>query len=148
MTATAKDQLRAFQDACRQKNLRVTPQRMKIYTTLAQAADHPSAEVLHQRLIKGMPTLSLDTVYRTLTTLVENGLVKRVETAESQARFEIAQTQHHHLICKRCKTIQDFQSDQIAVGNLAEQLRDWGRVETKNFVIYGTCNHCLQQEDA
>lgn len=136
-----------FQDACRQKNLRVTPQRMGIYVKLAQAVDHPSAEVLHQRLLKTMPTLSLDTVYRTLTTLVENGLVRRVETIESQARFEVTHSQHHHLICKHCKNIQDFKSDLIPKDDLAEQLRSWGRIESKNFVVYGTCKDCLRHED-
>lgn len=143
MKTTLKQQLERFQEACRQRDLRLTPQRLEIFKGLALATDHPSAEQLHQRLLKKMPTLSLDTVYRTLATFAQNGLVNRVETAESQARFEVASDRHHHLICRQCRTIIDFQWDEIDQLMLPDELHDWGQIEKKNVVIYGTCKECV-----
>lgn len=143
MKTSLKEQMDMFQDACRQQNLRMTPQRLEIYRELAQASDHPSTEQLHQRLHDRMPTLSLDTIYRTLSTFVQYGLVNRVETVESQARFEVAHARHHHLICESCKKIIDFDWAPIEQLDLPEEVRQWGKVYSKNVVIYGICKECL-----
>ena len=143
MEHTFKQQLTAFEDACRKAGLRLTPQRLEIFRELTKASDHPSAETLHQRLVKGMPTLSLDTVYRTLGTFAHHGLINKVETVESQARFEVAQLLHHHLICHKCKEIIDFHWQFIDEATLPEEVKSWGRIERKNVVLYGTCRKCL-----
>lgn len=143
MNKAIKQMLGDFQDACRAKSLRVTPQRIEIYRELATAVDHPTAEKLHQRLIDRMPTLSLDTVYRTLTTFLELDLINKVETVESQAHFEVAHTLHHHLICEKCKKIIDFEWDQIDEAALPDEVSSLGRFEKKNVVVYGRCQSCL-----
>jgi len=143
MQSTLKNELDAFVEACREKDLRVTPQRLEIFKELVQATDHPTAEILHQRLIQGMPTLSLDTVYRTLGTFANLGLVNKVETSESQAHFEVSHVQHHHLICRKCKEIIDFKWNYIDNAALPEEVNSWGKIERKNIVVYGTCHKCL-----
>ena len=144
MNPTMKNQLDVFAEACREKGLRLTPQRLEIFKELVQATDHPTAETLHQRLIHGMPTLSLDTVYRTLGTFANLGLVNKVETSESQAHFEVSHVQHHHLICRKCKEIIDFQWQYIDNASLPEEVHSWGRIDRKNIVVYGTCHKCLK----
>ena len=139
-----KEQLNDFEDACRKAGLRLTPQRLQIFRELAQAVDHPTAETLHKRLLKGMTTLSLDTVYRTLGTFARCGLIHKVETVESQARFGVARILHHHLICRQCQEIIDFHWRSIDEAPLPEELHAWGRVERRNVVAYGVCQKCLK----
>ncbi|KIH76196.1 Fur family transcriptional regulator, peroxide stress response regulator [Geoalkalibacter ferrihydriticus] len=143
MTPILKEQIKKFKQQCREHELRLTPQRLEIFTALAMSEDHPSAEQLYQRLCKKMPTLSLDTIYRTLATFVQHGLVNRVDTVESQARFEVVQAQHHHLICEKCKKISDFQWPSIECIELPEGLSRWGKIGRKNVVIYGICKDCM-----
>lgn len=138
--------LKAFDKACREAGLRLTHQRLEIFRELSLATDHPSAEMLHQRLRRKIPTLSLDTVYRTMATLAGHGLINRVETAESQARFEAATKRHHHLICSRCKEIMDFHWQEIEEAPLPGSLREWGRIDTRNVVVYGICSKCLHSQ--
>lgn len=144
MPLTPKNQLALFQSACRDKSLRVTPQRIEIFKELALSSDHPTAEKLHQRLIERMPMLSLDTVYRTLGTFSNLGLIKKVETVESQARFEVSYVQHHHLICERCGKIIDFQWQYVDDAALPPEVQHLGCFERKNVVVYGTCQDCLK----
>lgn len=144
MNLQIEPQLKMFEAECRKANLRLTPQRIEIYRELAIARDHPSAELLHLRLLKKMPTLSLDTVYRFLNTFSEHGLINKIETAQSQARFEVAATPHHHLICKKCHQILDFQWQFIDQAALPDEVRQWGCIERKNLVAYGVCGRCLQ----
>jgi Fur family transcriptional regulator, peroxide stress response regulator len=138
-----QENLKSFESACRKAGLRLTHQRLEVYRELSQSADHPSAEILHQRLRRTIPTLSLDTVYRTLATLAGHGLINKVDTIESQARFETTTDRHHHLICSRCKEIIDFQWHSIDATPLPEEIQGWGRIENKNVVVYGVCNKCL-----
>ncbi|MGD0844088.1 MAG: transcriptional repressor [Geobacteraceae bacterium] len=139
-----QEKLTAFESACREAGLRLTHQRLEIYRELAMADDHPSAEVLHQRLRRKIPTISLDTVYRTLATFESHGLISKVNTVESQARFEATGMRHHHLICRKCKEIMDFQWQLIDDATLPEEISRWGRIDNKNVVVYGVCSKCLK----
>lgn len=134
-----------FVEACKQAGLKVTHQRTEIYRQLLQTADHPSAETLHKRLLPRLPSISLDTVYRTLTTLEQHGLVSRIQTAESQARFEAVYAPHHHLICSNCKKVLDFVWPAIDHLSLPADISQWGQVESKTIVIYGVCNSCAKR---
>jgi Fur family transcriptional regulator, peroxide stress response regulator len=134
----------SFENACRQAGLRVTPQRLEIFRELSIAADHPSAETIHKRLLKKFPTISLDTVYRTLATFAQQGLIDKVETVESQARFEVRISRHQHLVCSRCKRITDFIWSSFEEAELPEELAAWGRIEKKNAVVYGVCRRCQE----
>lgn len=141
-----RKKLAVFEDACRNAGLKLTHQRIEIYRELAMASDHPAAETLHQRLKKRIPTISLDTIYRTLATLERYGLIRKVQTPDSQARFEAEMMQHHHLICDKCKQIIDFQWREFDDSPLPDDVADWGRIQYKNIVLHGTCRQCLEQE--
>lgn len=143
----AKESLQArmamLEQACQQAGLKLTHQRLEIFSELAASTDHPSAEALHRRLRQRMPTLSLDTIYRTLASLEENGLITRVKTGESQARFEAEQRQHHHLVCERCHEIIDFQWQTFDDSVLPDEILQWGKIKNKNAILHGVCKKCL-----
>lgn len=142
MKQYSKERLAAFEAACRRRGLRLTPQRLEIFRTLAAATDHPTAEQLHERLQRKMPTLSLDTVYRTLATLTQHGLVNKVDTVESQAHFEVQEGPHHHLICHHCQEISDFAWPLIDDFELPEDVKSWGEVNRKSVTVQGICRKC------
>jgi len=136
------DNLIQFKSACRRAGLRLTPQRIEVFSELAKAADHPSPETLYRRLLPRMPTLSLDTVYRTLATLAQHTLVQKVETVQSQVRFEAVQTPHHHLICRKCHEIRDFPWASFDGVRLPKDAGFWGVVEKRSAVLTGICSKC------
>ncbi len=137
-----KEYMQIFEDVCRQEKLRITPQRMEIYSELARATDHPTAEMLYQRLSAKMPSLSLDTIYRTLGTLISHDLVHKVESTQNQARFEVQHIHHHHVICRKCNAITDLTWNLVDHTSLQDELHNWGKVERAHMVVYGTCAAC------
>jgi len=139
-----QEQFSRFQAACRRVGLKLTHQRMEVYRELAASTDHPSPETLYQCLIRRIPTLSLDTVYRTLATFARHGLVHKVETGESQARYEAIIERHHHLICRHCLEIIDFRWPSMDEVALPEELGTWGQIENKNVVASGVCAKCMK----
>ena len=137
-----------FEESCSNAGLKVTHQRLEIFRELASANDHPTAEILYKRLQKKMPTLSLDTVYRTLATFEEHDLISRVQTAESHARFEAEMDRHHHVICSKCNKITDFNWDVCETNKLPQQIANWGKIENKQVTLRGICNECSMDEKA
>lgn len=137
-----QEQLHSFEAACREAGLKVTHQRLEVYRELLMAVDHPTAEVLHHRLRGRLPTISLDTVYRTLATLAKYGLINKVETAESLSRFEAGRIPHHHLICRECGEIVDFRWSLIDEAAIPKEISGWGKIDHKSVVIYGVCARC------
>ena len=135
-----------FEDACRRVNLKVTHQSLELFRELANADDHPSAENIYKRLIKKLPTLSLDTVYRTLATLEKHRLITRVQTLEREARYEARMDKHHHAVCNRCGKITDFVWDIFDNVEVPESVIGWGNVFKRNAVLEGICKECKEGE--
>ena len=140
------ERLRNFEEFCRQVGLKKTHQRLEIFKELLNSHDHPTVEVLYHRLQPKLPTISLDTVYRTLTTLEKHDLVVRVETGESQARFEGRMEEHHHAICKKCGGITDFYWNYFDEASLPDEILNWGKIVKKSLTLHGLCEQCLQGE--
>jgi Fur family peroxide stress response transcriptional regulator len=90
------------------KKVPLTHQRLAVYEELSGRKDHPSAEALYESLRKPYPSLSLATVYKTLQTLHEMGMVARVDSPAAQARYDAIVETHHHAVCTGCGTITDL----------------------------------------
>lgn len=131
-----------FAKRCRDAGLRCTQQRWEIFRELSQARDHPTAESLHGRLRERLPSLSLDTVYRTLATLENHGLAGRVNCAAPSARYDHALVPHHHLVCRRCGDVQDFEWDACTLETLPDEVRQWGKPWGASLVVEGVCHGC------
>lgn len=97
----------------KKNGLKVTPQRSAIYQALAETTSHPTAEILFTQVKDTFPTISLNTVYYTLSVLCRTGLAKEVNYWHDRARFDANVHPHHHLICVGCRTIQDLKDSEL-----------------------------------
>lgn len=140
------ERMHAFEKACRHSGLKITHQRLEIFKELLNSHDHPTAEMLYTRLKQKLPTVSLDTIYRTLTTLEQHGLVSRVQTVESLARFEGKMEEHHHAICRKCGRITDFYWQFPDDAGLPGEILRWGKIVRKSLTLHGLCGQCDQEE--
>lgn len=140
------EQLDEFRALCQVKGMKVTPQRLAIYEELRNSGDHPSAEMLYIRLRHKLPTITLDTVYRTLNVFSEIGVASIVEGTGNSKRFEGNLDVHHHVRCMKCDKIMDVYNqnyDQLSVPPEVEQ----GFEILKTTVhIVGICRACSRAE--
>ena len=88
-----------FEQVCRNAGIRLTHQRMEIFREVARTGDHPDAESVYQGVRDRMPTISLDTVYRTLWLLNDLGLITTLGPPRGGTRFDANLTAHHHFVC-------------------------------------------------
>ena len=87
---------------CKLKGMRVTPQRIAIFKEVAKSCEHPDAETVYEAVKHKMPNVSVDTVYRTLSSLEEMDMIFRVDNQLPKARFDADKTPHHHFLCTQC----------------------------------------------
>lgn len=131
-----------FEKVCKAKGLRITHQRTEIFKALSKHTNHPTTENVFNQVRKHLKTISLDTVYRTIATFEEYGLIKRVHHIDNATRFDINSSGHHHLVCSNCKTIEDFYWHDFDQMKPPESISHWSQIEVKHVVINGLCSSC------
>ena len=103
-----------LEQALRDAGVRITRQRSAILQILAGSDDHPDANELYRRASDIEPTVSLSTVYRTLSVLEDKGVVQRLSFEGAPARFETTDAPHHdHMIDLETGDVIEFRSDKI-----------------------------------
>ncbi|MFD2237658.1 Fur family transcriptional regulator [Aureimonas populi] len=103
-----------FAQALRKAGLRVTQQRVVLLSKLMEAVDHPTAEDLFARICAVDDSISLATVYRTLSALEEAGLIRKLSFESEPARFEITPTaEHDHLVDVDTGEVIEIASEEI-----------------------------------
>jgi Fur family peroxide stress response transcriptional regulator len=118
-------------------HLRLTPQRVAILEYLDGNKSHPSAEDIYRAVAKRFPTMSLATVYNTLSALERRGQLLKLTIDPSKARYDPNTLPHHHLICNLCKTIADVDTRYRLTLPDTEFEVTGSHVE-----FYGTCPKC------
>ncbi len=135
-----------FKQICKTHKIKLTPQRMVIYEKLIAHNDHPSANMLYQRLHKTFPTISFDTVYRTMLTFCDIGVAEIVEGTGNPKRFDGTLDKHHHFQCTRCKKIIDVHHETYDHLPVPEQLQARCRVLRQSVRLEGICADCCNSE--
>lgn len=134
-----------FEQACRSNGVKLTHQRMEIFREVAQTEDHPDAEQVFQRVRDRLPTVSLDTVYRTLWLLNDLGLVETLRSNLERTRFDANLQKHHHFICKKCGFTRDFYSKDFDNIRLPETVGSLGEIEATHVEVRGICRDCVEK---
>jgi len=116
-TGLIQERVNHFKDRCREQGLSLTHQRLAVYSRLAATLAHPTAEELHQEIHEEYPTVSLGTVYKTLDTLEQQGLIHKLRATGESARYDANLEPHHHLVCKICGRMEDVLEEKVTKSN-------------------------------
>lgn len=131
-----------FRDKCRKHNLKITPQRTIVYQELLKATNHPTIDFLLKRVRKSLPNISFDTVYRTVLSFAEMGIIDIVEGYGGSKRFDPNIAQHHHFRCTKCHTIIDFYNEYYDNIKIPKDFRRQFKVSNKKVLLEGLCDKC------
>lgn len=134
-----------FMKSCRAHGLKVTPQRLAIYRLLKGSGEHPSADAVYRRIHELYPSISFDTVNRTLLTFVDMGVIDTVESHQGVRRYDTDTSTHHHLHCVKCGKIVDFYDAGIDDIEIPEEVTKGFTILGKRVVISGICPECASK---
>jgi Fe2+ or Zn2+ uptake regulation protein len=122
--------------------LRSTPQRVAIVRELLSRS-HPTVGEVYAAVRAGFPTLGLATVYNTLHTLAERGLVAELPFS-SAMRFDANVQPHANLVCRTCGRIEDAEFVPEHLDGLLRHLTRAAAFapDGQRFDVYGRCRSC------
>lgn len=140
------EKIRRFTELCKEKGLRITPQRIEIYKQLISTNEHPSTENLYEKVRKTYPNISFDTVNRTLLTLSRIGAASVVEGSGDVRRFDGGTDKHQHFKCIKCKRIIDFQYKPFENIKLPSHLAGKFTILRKTVYLEGICDLCKAKQ--
>lgn len=130
----------------RANKLKVTPQRLTIYSYLKSTNSHPTVETIYNALKADFPTISLATVYKTVASLRDAHLVNEINFGEDSHRYDANMKTHSHLVCTCCHKVYDY-LDEIDLKGFVNKIENEQGFEIDSSVVnfYGICPQCKEK---
>lgn len=146
------NRMELFRKILRENKMRFTEQRRLILEVMQEHSDkHLSVEEIHRYVSEKNPAIGLATIYRTMDSLLELNMVYKLDLGDKGALYELRPDQdchyHHHLFCRICGAISEFDDDDL--DELEERItREHGfKIEDHALRFYGICKECLKRQE-
>ena len=124
---------------------RYSEQRAQIVYFLQERKDHPTADVIYENIKEKCPTTSLGTVYRNLTCLTEDGMIRALEVG-GKVHYDWDTSAHDHFVCRSCGAVLDAGSG-ISLSSLRRTRRTLAaKIEGCDVFVRGVCGYCLGKD--
>ena len=134
-----------YTDQLHALGFRSTPQRLAILHVLDETRGHISTLEVVEKVKERLPGINESTVYRTLDLLVHEGLVLETHLGSGQIAYEVAHSNHHHLLCRECG------SEEVIPGKELSELyahfeRHTGyKIDSVHMTFFGLCPDCQKK---
>jgi Fur family ferric uptake transcriptional regulator len=113
-----------------------------ILAVLAESGGHLTAEAIHEHVRREYPYINLSTVYRTLETFRDGGIVSETDLGGGVRRFELIDRPHHHLICLQCGQMQELEAGALEPVRHLLAERHGFQARLDHMAIFGLCRAC------
>lgn len=130
-----------FERLCHAHALAATHQRRVIFQAVTAAPGHYSPEEVYAKVREQIPSISLATVYNNLKTFVEAGILHEVSPHHGTLRVDPNLEPHHHLVCRKCKSITDIDAKFLDPVRLRRTPPGF-TIEQFSVDILGLCSKC------
>jgi len=134
-------------ESLRKTGHRITPQRLAVLDILSNSHIHPSVERIYEQVRVSFPTMSIATVYKTISMLKEINQVLELGFPDESNRYDGNRPfPHPHVICIKCRSI--FDSELNVLSEFTREItRQTGFVITTHRLdFFGLCKKCQDGE--
>ncbi|CAN5674118.1 hypothetical protein BH10ACT3_BH10ACT3_19090 [soil metagenome] len=127
----------------RERGQRATTARRAVLEQLLAAGEtHLTADELARRVSDDHPAIHLSTIYRTLDSLDEAGLISPARFADSPVTYHLTGNVHHHAVCSNCGTVLRLPSELFEPVS-SRLLNEFGfHADPHHMIISGLCRDC------
>jgi Fur family transcriptional regulator, peroxide stress response regulator len=131
-----------FRELAAKHGLAVTHQRQVVYETVVASHGHYAPEDIYATVRRRIPSISLATVYNNLRLFIECGMLREVSPHAATLLVDGNLKPHHHLVCSRCKSVQDIEGEFVDFKRLSRQLPDGFNLTQPLIEVFGLCRRC------
>jgi Fur family ferric uptake transcriptional regulator len=129
-------------EVLKEHGVHVTAQRLAVMKVVANVP-HSTAEDIVDAARAEIGAISRQSVYDTLNTFVEKGLVRRIQPIGSPALYEgRVGDNHHHLICRECGCVVDVDCSVGAMPCLQAANDNGFEIDEAEVAYWGRCPEC------
>lgn len=151
MVAETNERVRRAVAALRERGERVTPGRWAVLEVLDRSATHLDAEGIAARVDEITPGVHRATVYRTLQSLTDLGIVVHTHVPGAATIYHLAPDDpdhsHAHLQCSRCERFFDLPVEELDDLRAAVRRRSGFEIDPRHAALLGTCAECVAEHD-
>jgi len=131
-----------FNEMLTKRGFKKTPTRVAIINIFTQNDKPINADFIYKKL-KG--NIDEATIYRTLTSFLESGILKKIDLRKSSSYFELNNDHHHHIVCMKCGFIEDFKENK-GIEKLLDQVvsksSKFKSIKEHSLELFGFCKVC------
>lgn len=131
------------------KETRNTKQKALIRECLIKSGKHMTVDEIYASINKDSEKISIATIYRNLKLLEEQGIIKKLYMCDDVPPLyemnEQDEHTHHHLVCKQCGAVIDFDEDLLESVEKTIEEKNGFKVEDHRVVFYGICSKCQKK---
>lgn len=127
---------------------RRTVQKDMIYAALCELKNHPTADMVYEKIHDTRPSISKATVYRVLSHLEQQGTILRVSVPDGADHFDHQTHPHYHICCDRCGKVDDVEMADL--GDLCAGVTDSCGYQLMGYTVllHGLCANCQKLSNA
>jgi len=127
----------------RAAGLRITTPRLEILRTLTEGPSHTDADRIAAAVRARTGSISAQTVYNVLASLLAAGLVRRIEPAGGPGLYELrVGDNHHHIVCRLCAATTDVDCAAMPAPCLAPSETNGYLIDEAEVTFWGLCPEC------
>jgi Fe2+ or Zn2+ uptake regulation protein len=141
-TTSPDARVAAILDRLAANGMRRTSARQAILEAFFAADSHVTAEDIAVAVHRRFPSVDVSTVYRTLDTLEQLGIVDHTHLAHGPAIFHLADDDHQHLVCERCGRVAEVAPKKLEPFLEALRAEFDFDVDRRHFALVGICGDC------
>ncbi len=133
-----------MRDIIRRAGLNATTQRLSVYKYLMNCKTHPTAEEIYSGIRAEKQNMSRGTIYNTLKSFCDVGLVRVLEFKDSETRYDTDVMDHAHFKCQKCGRLIDIDLPASTFQNPA--LAGF-EIHNQAVLLTGICPDCQEQAE-
>jgi Fe2+ or Zn2+ uptake regulation protein len=126
----------------RTKGFKATPSRLAVLSLFSNECGPIDAKLALAKLKS--KKINLVTIYRTLSSLEQAGVLKKVDLQRESVHYELSENHHHHVVCTHCGKTESFETCEISsiVGKILKNSPQFQSISGHSLELFGICKKC------
>ncbi len=131
-----------FANNLKESGLKATKSRLAVLNIFSEDCRPMTAEEIFQKLSR--EKIDLATVYRSLKSFEESGIVERVNLRKDSVHYELSGHHHHHIVCKKCGLVERLKECDIDTSfkQIQKSTKNFKQVVSHSLEFFGICKKC------